>query len=91
MVKYTLKRFALAALILVVAVTAMFLMIRAVPGDPVQIMLGPRATPELQARLTAELALDQPIWRQLLIFYTNTLQGNLGTDVFSGRSVTDIV
>ncbi|MCP5072306.1 MAG: ABC transporter permease, partial [Rhodobacteraceae bacterium] len=47
--------------------------------------------PELQARLTAELALDQPIWRQLLIFYTNTLQGNLGTDVFSGRSVTDIV
>ncbi len=88
---YVLRRFALAALILVVAVTAMFLMIRAVPGDPVQIMLGPRATPELQARLTAELGLDQPIWNQLLIFYGNLLHGDLGVDVFSGRPVTQIV
>ena len=91
MLSFALRRFALAALILLVAVTLMFLMIRAVPGDPVQIMLGPRATPELQARLTAELALDQPIWRQLVIFYGNMLQGDLGTDVFSGRSVTQIV
>ena len=91
MLTYTLRRFGLAALILLVAVTVMFLMIRAVPGDPVQIMLGPRATPELQARLTAELALDQPIWRQLAIFYGNMATGDLGVDVFSGRSVTDIV
>ncbi len=91
MLIFTFRRFGLALLILIVAVTTMFLMIRAVPGDPVQIMLGPRATPELQARLTAELALDQPIWKQLAIFYGNLLQGDLGTDVFSGRSVTAIV
>ena len=91
MLTYALRRFALAALILLVAVTLMFLMIRAVPGDPVQIMLGPRATPELQARLTAQLALDQPIWRQLLMFYSNMLHGDLGIDVFSGRAVTQIV
>ena len=59
MIQFAFKRFALAALILVVAVTVMFLMIRAVPGDPVSIMLGPRASPELQARLTAELAVQQ--------------------------------
>ncbi|UWQ89790.1 ABC transporter permease [Aliisedimentitalea scapharcae] len=91
MLSYTLKRFALAALILVVAVTVMFLMIRAVPGNPVEIMLGPRATPELQAKLTSELALDQPMWRQLALFYGGLLRGDLGVDVFSGRSVTDIV
>ncbi len=91
MLLYAARRFALALLVLLVAVTTMFLMIRAVPGDPVQIMLGPRATPELQASLTAELALDQPIWTQLAIFYGNMLQGDLGTDVFSGRAVTDIV
>ncbi|KIC31351.1 ABC transporter permease [Leisingera sp. ANG-S5] len=91
MLLYAIRRFGLALLILIVAVTVMFLMIRAVPGDPVQIMLGPRATPELQARLTAELALDQPIWKQLLIFYGNLMQGDLGIDVFSGRSVTAIV
>lgn len=91
MLLYAIRRFGLALLILIVAVTVMFLMIRAVPGDPVQIMLGPRATPELQARLTAELALDQPVWKQLLIFYGNLMQGDLGIDVFSGRSVTAIV
>lgn len=91
MLSFAIRRFGLALLILFVAVTVMFLMIRAVPGDPVQIMLGPRATPELQARLTAELALDQPIWRQLVIFYGNMLTGDLGVDVFSGRSVTEIV
>ena len=91
MLKYTLRRFALAALILFVAVTVMFLMIRAVPGDPVQIMLGPRATPEMQAALSAKLALDQPIWNQLLIFYSNMLRGDLGIDVFSQRPVTEIV
>ncbi|WP_420548099.1 ABC transporter permease [Curvivirga sp.] len=91
MLKYTARRFALATLILIVAVSAMFLMIRAVPGDPVQIMLGPRATPELQAKLIAQLGLDQPIWKQLILFYGNLIQGDLGIDVFSGRSVTDIV
>ncbi len=88
---YTVKRFALAALILIVAVTAMFLMIRAVPGDPVSIMLGPRATPELKASLIAQMALDQPIWKQLLIYYGGLLRGDLGIDVFSGRSVVEIV
>lgn len=91
MLSFTIQRIGLAVLILFVAVTAMFLMIRAVPGDPVQIMLGPRATHELQALLTAELGLDQPIWKQLAIFYGNLLQGDLGIDVFSGRAVTDIV
>jgi peptide/nickel transport system permease protein len=91
MLKYAIRRLALAVLILFVAETVMFLMIRAVPGDPVQIMLGPRATTELQASLTATLGLDQPLWQQVVIFYGNMLKGDLGIDIFSGRSVTEIV
>lgn len=91
MLQFAIKRLALAALILVVAVTVMFLMIRAVPGDPVTIMLGPRATPELKAKLIADMALDQSIPKQLLIYFGGLLRGDLGTDVFSGRLVTTIV
>lgn len=91
MVQFAFKRLALAALILVVAVTVMFLMIRAVPGDPVTIMLGPRATPELKAKLIADMALDQSTPKQLLIYFSGLLRGDLGTDVFSGRPVTKIV
>lgn len=91
MIIFAVKRFALAALILVVAVTVMFLMIRAVPGDPVSIMLGPRASPELKAKLIADMALDQSIAKQLLIYFSGLLRGDMGVDVFSGRSVTTIV
>lgn len=91
MALYTIRRLAVAALILLVAVTVMFLMIRAVPGDPVALMLGPRATPELRASLVSQMGLDQPVWRQLYLYYNGLLRGNLGVDVFSGRKVTDIV
>ncbi len=91
LVKFAIRRFALAALILIVAVTLVFLMIRAVPGDPVSIMLGPRASPELKASLIQQMRLEQPIGKQLVAFFGGLLRGNMGVDVFSGRSVVDIV
>ncbi|MGH1481978.1 MAG: ABC transporter permease [Geminicoccales bacterium] len=91
MLIYALKRFGLAALILVVAVTLMFLMIRAVPGDPVSVMLGPRATPELKAALIERMGLDQPLLMQIAIYFGGLLQGDLGFDVFSNRPVATIV
>ena len=91
MLRYAARRLGLAALIVVVAVTLMFVMIRAVPGDPVSVMLGPRATPEIRAALVEQMGLDQPLPIQLAIFYGDLLQGDLGVDVFSNRSVSRIV
>ncbi len=59
-----------------------------IPGDPVSIALGPRATPEIQAAYAAKMHLDKPLIYQFLIFMGNVLQGDLGADVFSDRSVT---
>ena len=91
MLRYAVRRLGLAALILVVAVTLMFVMIRAVPGDPVSVMLGPRATPEIKAALVERMGLDQPLPIQIAIFYGDLLRGDLGVDVFSNRSVSRIV
>lgn len=91
MLAYTVKRLALAALIVVVAVTILFIIIRAVPGDPASIMLGPRATPELKASLSAKMGLDRPLVTQIGIYFGNLLRGDLGTDVFSNRPVSKIV
>ncbi len=91
MLLYALKRLGLAVLILLVAVTLMFLMIRAVPGDPVSVMLGPRATPELKASLIERMGLDQPLPMQIAIFFGDLFQGDLGFDVFSNRPVSQIV
>ena len=51
MLGYSIKRVALALLILVVVMLGMFAMVYVIPGDPASIALGPRATPELKALL----------------------------------------
>jgi peptide/nickel transport system permease protein len=88
---YFVKRIFLGFLIISVAVTLMFCMIHLVPGDPARIMLGPRATPEMIADISMRMGLDQPILIQLMKFFGNILQGNLGMDVISSRPVTAIV
>lgn len=91
MLAYTVKRLLLAVLIVIIAVTLMFIMIHAVPGDPVSVMLGPRASPELKAYLIERMGLDQPLIWQILLFFGGLLRGDMGTDVFSNRAVSDIV
>ena len=66
-------------------------MIHIIPGDPVSLMLGPRATPELRAELEERMGLDQPFATQLARFLFNVARGDLGEDPFSRRPVTEIV
>ncbi|APG14936.1 peptide ABC transporter permease [Bradyrhizobium japonicum] len=88
---YVLKRIALAIAIVAIAVTLLFIMIRAVPGDPAAVLLGPRATPEMIAQLHEHMGLDKPFIIQIATFFGGLLHGDLGFDVFSGRPVADIV
>ncbi|MER9370601.1 ABC transporter permease [Mesorhizobium sp. M0518] len=88
---YFLKRTVLAFAIIAIAVTLLFLMIRAVPGDPAAILLGPRATPEMKALLHQEMGLDKPLVVQIATFFGGLLRGDLGFDVFSRKPVADIV
>lgn len=91
MLGYAVRRLLLSGLILIVAVAMMFIMIRAVPGDPVSVMLGQRATPELKAMLIERMGLNEPLPLQISAFFGNLLVGDMGTDVFSNRPVSDIV
>lgn len=88
---YLLKRIGLAAIIVVVAVSLLYGMIHMVPGDPLSVLLGPRATPELKAALAERMGLDKPFVVQLITFFFNVLRGDLGIDVFSERPVATIV
>lgn len=88
---YLVKRIVLAIAIIAIAVTLLFLMIRAVPGYPAAVMLGPRATLEMKAQLHQQMGLDKPLVVQIVTFFGGLLHGNLGFDVFSQRPVADIV
>ena len=64
-----------------------FSMSHLVPGDPVAIMLGERATSADMARLRAQLGLDRPLHVQYLDFVGRALHGDLGTSIRTGRPV----
>ncbi len=84
---YAIKRIGLSVVIVCLAALALFALLHLIPGDPVSIALGPRATPEIQARYAEKMHLDEPVVVQFLIFAGNVLQGDLGSDVFSERPV----
>ncbi len=91
MLGYAVRRLLLSGLIVIVAVTLMFIMIRVVPGGPVSVMLGPRATPELKSALIERMGLNDPLPFQIAAFFGNLFAGDMGMDVFSNRRVSDIV
>jgi len=64
-----------------------FLMIHLVPGDPVQTMLGFRATPENVATVRESLGLDQPLVSQYLAWAGGLLRGDFGQDFISHAPV----
>jgi peptide/nickel transport system permease protein len=91
MLIYALQRVGLSILICLTSVCLLFGAIHLVPGDPASIMLGSRATPEMRERLNHELGLDQSVPVQLVSFLGRVARGDLGTDMWSQRSVGAII
>ncbi|MEO3434088.1 ABC transporter permease [Inquilinus sp. CAU 1745] len=91
MILYAIQRSLLSVLIIMVAVSLLNIMLHVVPGDPAVMVLGPRATPELIAETRVAMGLDRSLPVQLATFFGNVLQGDLGRDIFTNRSVGQIV
>jgi peptide/nickel transport system permease protein len=71
---------ALAATLLFVSVLV-FLVVRVLPGDPVDIILGIERSPETAARLRTALGLDRPLIVQYGDWLARALRGDLGTSI----------
>ena len=68
-----------------------FFLVRLLPGNPAEALLGNRATPALVAQLQAQMGLDQPVWRQLLLFFGRLLHGDLGMSNSRRIPVADLL
>ena len=64
-----------------------FFMVRAIPGDPAQILLGQQATQEQVQELRASMGLDKPVLVQYGVFLRGALTGDLGDSIATGRPV----
>jgi peptide/nickel transport system permease protein len=79
--RYLAKRVLGAAVMLWALSVVIFVLLRALPGDPATAMLGFRATPELVARINRDLGLDRPLVVQYGDWLSGALRGDLGYSI----------
>ncbi|MBO0829532.1 MAG: ABC transporter permease [Streptosporangiales bacterium] len=91
MLRYLLWRLVMTLMVAVIVTTVLGMLANIIPGDPVTLVMGPRASPEFAREVRAEMGLDKPVWVQVLTFLWHALHGNLGTDFVSHQSVTSIL
>ncbi len=87
MILYAARRLLAAVPTLLAVLTLVFVIVRIVPGDPAMTILGDQATPGAIAELHVRLGLDRPIWTQYLAFLGQSLGGDFGRSMVTGRSV----
>jgi peptide/nickel transport system permease protein len=86
---FLLRRLASLAVALFAASVAVFLLMRAVPGDPARLLLK-NPTPERIAAIRARLGLDRPLPFQYGLWLKNVIgHGSFGESVVTGRDVKE--
>jgi ABC-type dipeptide/oligopeptide/nickel transport system permease component len=79
MLRFILRRMAGTLPVIGLVLVVTFLATRALPGDPVLVMLSDHSSNvELANRLRAEYGLDLPLWRQFLAYAVGALHGDFG-------------
>jgi len=81
MLNYAFKRIIQIIPILIIVSILIFFMIRLIPGDPITIRLGPKATPKMVEILMKKEGLDKPIFDQYIIFIKNLLRFDMGNSI----------
>jgi peptide/nickel transport system permease protein len=68
-----------------------FLLVHAVPGDPVEVMMGESASSADRMQLRADLGLDQPIYMQFWVYLIKLAHGDLGVSIHSKKPIVDLL
>ena len=84
---YILRRVALIIPTLIGLSILTFAIARIVPGDPVGLAAGPRATEEIKEALRREFGLDQPLPVQYVDYISGLFQGDWGQSLYTRREV----
>lgn len=89
--RFTVRRLTRLVVSLWVLVTASFLIIHLIPGDPVRAALGPTAPVSLVNQRREDLGLNDPLWLQYAHYIRGLVTGDLGMSMTSQLPVSQIV
>ena len=88
MMSFILRRAFHSIFVLLGLSVVIFLIARILPGDPVRMAAGARAPQYVVDQMRAEMHLDEPLPLQYWYWFTDALQGDLGTSLVTRRAVS---
>ena len=88
---YLIRRILQIPVVLVVTTLTIFIVVRATPGDPVELMLGMQTSPDAVEALREKFHLNEPLYKQYLIWLGDVLTGDLGSSIRLNRPVTQML
>ena len=93
MARYVLNRLAWCVPVLLGSSVLIFVMVRLIPGDIVDVIMGTEgsATPEVRATIRRMFGLDQPIYVQYFVWLGSVLRGDLGSSLRTSEPVAGIL
>lgn len=90
MFRFVLTRLGLVVPTFLGIILITFVLIRLVPGDPIEVRTGERGiAPERHAQLLHEWGLDRPLYQQFFSYVGNVLQGDFDKSLRTHRPVLD--
>ncbi|TNB46213.1 ABC transporter permease [Martelella lutilitoris] len=91
MLRFFLHRVAMAIPTVIIVSITVFGLIRLIPGNPAELLLGDMADDRQIAALETELGLDKSLPQQFLIWSENALSGDLGRSIINDEPVLPLV
>src|SRR6056297_182886 len=91
LLRYTLWRLAQAIPVLIGIITITFFLANQIPGDPVEIMLGPSPAQEQVEAIRARYGLDRPAYERFLTYLGGVATGDLGQSIYYDRPVLEMI
>ena len=91
MIAYIIRRLLQLVLVLFGVTLITFCLLKLVPGDPAVALAGKNPTPERVAFIRHQRGLDRAFYVQYYKYVDRLLQGDLGSSLYSGRSVSDLI
>ena len=85
------QRLVQAVIVLAGVMLLIFVMLRIVPGNPVETLMGEHANQETIARVSEEMGLDKPLHIQFFRYLSSALRGDFGTSFTLGKPVSQLL
>jgi len=90
MLRFALNRLLQAIPVLLIVISATFLLVHSAPGGPFS--ADKAVPPEVIKALEAQYNLDQPLWQQYVSYLGDVLKGDFGPSFkYSGRTVNELI